>query len=103
MVRTRRMHTLIFPFDYMYQVENGTWAQPDREVLARLGLHLLFDPDRFTVDMREIRDMGYQARIHAMALITYCIQNPESLVKEDTSSCAAMLNLAARVSQSEAI
>lgn len=103
MVRTRRMHTLIFPFDYIYQAENGAWEQPDQEVLARLGLHLLFDPDRFTVDVSEIRNMGYQARIHAMALISYCLQNPESLVKEDTRSCAALLNLAAQANQAEAI
>ncbi len=64
------------PEDYMAYVCRAEIDPAHREVLARLALNQLFDPDRYRVRINEVMSLPFEERMRARSFIEYCAIHP---------------------------
>lgn len=68
---------MIYPGDYNLSLQREHIGPNDRLIMARVALNALIDPELYPVDITEIQNAGYEARILIHAFLDFMANHPE--------------------------
>lgn len=78
---------MIYPADYMFCLRDNPYRQQDKQVMARVALNALVDPERYPVDLSEVRTLGIGARLLVRAFLAYMANNADEYGTWDAERC----------------
>lgn len=82
---------MLYPGDFVLAIEGSKYPADDARVLARVALNALLDPERFPVDISEIRSLSVDARLAARAFLAYMAMNPSEFSGRSSKMCEALI------------
>lgn len=65
----------------------------DREVMARVALNVLYDPERYPVDLSEVSALGCQARLMTRGFLAWCAIEKDEWLSWQPYLCECLIKL----------
>ncbi|MBN8499533.1 MAG: hypothetical protein J0M19_00045 [Sphingomonadales bacterium] len=91
---------MLAPIDFTTYVRASKIAS-DQVIMARIALNVLYDPERYPVDLSEIAKMRSESRIMTRAFLAWCAIDQDEWLSWPERLCHSLIRLLPNDTQNE--
>lgn len=85
-------HPMLPPIAFVTYVRRAK-PSADREVMARVALNVLYDPERYPVDLSEVSALACEARLMTRGFLAWCAIEQKEWLSWQPYLCDCLIKL----------